>query len=102
RLLCEVGVPLRRPRMQMPKKALYDVERHASIDKEARKRVAQVVQANIRENCALANTIPGKIQRCRRPTVNFGWENVWIAVNARSRRQKSNCRSVERDDARPP
>ena len=36
---------MRRPRMQMPKKALYDVERHASIDKEARKRVAQVVQA---------------------------------------------------------
>ena len=62
--------------MQMPKKALYDVERHASIDKEARKRVAQVVQADIQGNCALANTIPGKIQRCRRPTVNFGWENI--------------------------
>src|SRR4029077_2185572 len=71
RLLCEVGVPLRRPRMQMPKKALYDVERHASIDKEARKRVAQVVQADIRENCALANSHPAKRQRGHITTHTF-------------------------------
>src|SRR5262245_35658480 len=66
--LRQVRVALGRSCMQMPQQPLDDVKRHASIDQETCEGMTQIVQTNIAQARAFANSVPRKTTT--RPTAD--------------------------------
>ena len=58
-LRCQMGIPLGHLGRGVPQQPLHHVERDALVHQETRKRVAQVVDADVSQSCAAPHAVPG-------------------------------------------
>ena len=86
----KVRVSLRHPGRGVPEQPLHHVERDASVHEQARKRVAKVMQADVRQSCASSDSVP-RVEDAD----EAGWEDVGAGGVARDRLQHRQRRRVK-------
>ena len=99
RLIVEMGVALGGADLGMTEQVLHDIKRDPTVDEEAGKGVAQIMQAHVLQSGPVADADPGVEQAGRGAACRGARENVAVARQALDGPQQTKGLVVEADEA---